>query len=67
MTVNELIAELEDWKKRNAEPEVPSYDPGTTEVRVESEEGTYDSVIIEITDANGPWVIVKEPDWEGMA
>lgn len=64
MTIDELIAELEEIKKRNIEPDMPNFDPGTMEVHIQSQDGTYDSSIIEVSDANGPWIIVDEPNYD---
>ena len=60
MTIDELIAELQDIKERNREPELPNFDPGTMEVHVESEDGCYDSEIERVEPANGPFLITKE-------
>lgn len=64
MTINELIAELEEVRERYREPEMPNYDPGTLEVRVQSQEGTFESEIESVESANGAWLIVEEPDYE---
>ena len=63
VTVDQLIAELVAIKERNTEPSLPSYDPGTLEVRVQSQEGTYESVINAVDQANDVWLIVEEPDY----
>lgn len=64
MTIDELITALTEIKENNREPEVPNFDPGTMEVRVQSEDGTYDSGITSVDDANGPWLIVNEPNYD---
>lgn len=65
MTINELIEKLEDIKGRNVESDVPDFDPGTIDVFVESQEGTYYSPIFKITQPNYVWLIVGEPNYEG--
>jgi len=67
MTLNQLIAEAQDWINRNRVAQMPEYDPGEEVVRVESEGGTFESLIQEFTDANGPWLIVDEPDYEPVS
>lgn len=62
MSINELIAALEDWKRRNAEPEIPGFDPGTYEVMVQGQDGIFESPVLRVEDANGPWIIVKEDE-----
>jgi len=62
MTIDELIQELTEIKERNYEPEVPQYDPGTLEVFVQSEEGIFESPILQVNQANDVWLIVKEDD-----
>jgi len=64
MTIDEVIEALTEIKERNREPDVPNYDPGTLDVRVQSAEGTYDSDIQMIDSANGAWLIVDEPDYD---
>ena len=63
MKLNELIAEAQAYIERNREPEVPSYDPGEEEVKVQSLDGTYESEIVSFETANTPWLIVHEPDY----
>jgi len=60
MNVRELVDELQDWLRRNEEPELESYVPDA-EIRIEDEEGTYDSPLLAVVDANGPHLIVKYP------
>lgn len=64
MTIDELIADLNEIKERNREPEVPNFDPGTLEVRIQSEDGTYESSVNEVTQANDVWLIVDEPNYD---
>ena len=64
MTIDELIAELTAIKERNREPDVPNYDPGTLEVRVQSCDGTFDSEITTIETLSDVWLFVDEPDYD---
>lgn len=64
MTIDELIAALTEIKENNREPKIPNFDPGTMEVQVQSEDGTYDSDIVSVEEANGPWIIVNEPNYD---
>ena len=64
MTIDELIRELNEIKERNREPDVPNFDPGSIEVFVQSSEGTYDSPIQSVEQANDVWLIVNEPNYE---
>jgi hypothetical protein len=64
MTIDDMIAELEDIKRRNQEPDVPGFDPGTLEVRIQSEDGTYESEIKSVEQANDVWIIVAEPNYD---
>ena len=64
MTIDEVIEALTEIKERNREPDVPNYDPGTLEVRVQSADGTYESTIQSIESANDAWIIVAEPDYD---
>ena len=61
MTIDEVIEALTEIKERNTEPEC---DGGSLEVRVQSEDGTYDSAIRSIESANDAWFIVDEPDYD---
>ena len=61
MTIDEVIAELTEIKERNTEA---TCDGGSLEVRIQSEEGTFDSTILSIDMANDVWLIVKEPDYD---
>lgn len=63
MSIDELVAQLLEIKERNREPEVPDFDPGAMDVQVESEEGTFSSKIRSVEAANGPWLIVEEPNY----
>lgn len=62
LTINELIEKLLEIKEANREPELPNLDPGTMEVFVQDDNGIYESGIISVEDANGPWLIVKTPE-----
>jgi len=64
MTIDELIAELNEIKERNREPEVPTFDPGTIQVKVQSEEGTYESDIKDCEMVADVWLIVAEPNYD---
>lgn len=64
MTIDELIKELVEIKLANVEPEVPNFDPGALEVYVQSEEGTLDSPIKSVDQANDVWLIVNEPNYD---
>ena len=64
MNINEVIEALKEIRERNTEPHC---DGGTLEVRVQSEDGTYDSEIVCIETANDAWFIVKEPNYEDLS
>lgn len=64
MTIDEMISELNEIKERNREPEVPAFDPGTLEIRVQSADGTYESEIKSVEQANDVWLIVDEPNYD---
>jgi len=64
MTIDELITQLQEIKERNREPEVPNFDPGTLEIRIQSQEGTFESEIRSVEQANDVWLIIDEPDYE---
>jgi hypothetical protein len=66
MTINEMIKELEEIRERNREPEVPNFDPGTLEIRIQSQEGTFESEIVSVEQANDVWLIVDEPNYEDL-
>lgn len=61
MTIDEVILHLQEIKRLNTEP---GCDGGTLEVRVQSCEGTFESTIESIEQANDVWIIVKEPDYD---
>jgi hypothetical protein len=65
MTIDELIKELQEIKERNTEPDVPNFDPGSIEVFVQSEAGTFESEIQVVEQANDVWFIVDEPGFYG--
>lgn len=67
MTIDELIRELNEIKERNREPDVPNFDSGSIEVFVQSSEGTYDSPIQSVEQANDVWLIVNEPNYEDLS
>lgn len=66
MTIDELIQRLTEIKEANYEPEVPAFDPGTLEVLIQSQDGTFDSEIVEVEQANDVWLIVNEPNYEDL-
>ncbi len=63
MTIDELIARLEEIREANREPDVPSFDPGSLGVHIQSEDGTYDSEILSVESVNDVWLIIKEPNY----
>ena len=64
MTLNELIKELQEIRVRNMEPEIPDFDPGDSmEVRIQSEDGTFESAIRSVETPNEVWFIVDEPNY----
>ena len=67
MAIDELIRELNEIKERNREPDVPNFDSGSIEVFVQSSEGTYDSPIQSVEQANDVWLIVNEPNYEDLS
>jgi len=64
MTIDELITQLQEIKERNREPEVPNFDPGTLEIRIQSQEGTFESEIRSVEQANDVWLIIDEPNYD---
>ena len=64
MTIDELIAKLQEIKERNREPDLPRFDPGTLEVSIQSDGGTYESEIALVEQPNDVHLIVDEPNYD---